>query len=126
MLTKIIMIDGKEVKFRASAAVPRLYRTYFGRDIIRDIQKLEKSTVEIKGGKKPEYEIGDLEVFENVAYIFARHGDPENVPKTVEEWLDEFNTFSIYTVLPELLELWGMNQLQTVESKKNLIKQIEK
>ena len=32
-VTKKIEIDGKEVTFKASAAVPRLYRIKFGRDI---------------------------------------------------------------------------------------------
>ena len=36
-----------------------------------------------------------LEMFENIAYIMAKHADP-NIPDTPEEWLDEFNTFSIY------------------------------
>ena len=32
-ITKKIEIDGQQVDFRASAAVPRLYRIKFGRDI---------------------------------------------------------------------------------------------
>ncbi|MGN1457264.1 MAG: hypothetical protein ACI4XP_04820 [Acutalibacteraceae bacterium] len=32
-MTKTIEIDGKEVKFRASAAIPRIYRIKFHRDI---------------------------------------------------------------------------------------------
>ena len=34
-LTKTIEIDGKEVTFKASAAIPRIYRVKFNRDIIR-------------------------------------------------------------------------------------------
>ena len=33
-----ILIDGKKVKFRATAAVPRLYRIKFRRDIIQDMK----------------------------------------------------------------------------------------
>lgn len=58
-----------------------------------------------------------LEMFENIAYIMAKHADPE-VPDTLEEWLDEFSTFSIYQVLPELIELWGMNIKTEAEAKK--------
>ena len=47
-VTKKIEIDGKEVTFKASAAVPRLYRIKFGRDIMQDLAKLaaayEKAT----------------------------------------------------------------------------------
>ena len=42
-VTKKIEIDGQMVEFRASAAVPRLYRIKFGRDIYKDLQSLEKS-----------------------------------------------------------------------------------
>lgn len=40
MIVKDIEIDGKNVKFRASATVPRLYRRFFNRDIFTDMQKL--------------------------------------------------------------------------------------
>ena len=50
----------------------------------------------------------------------ARHADPENVPESIEDWLDEFDTFSIYLVLPEIMELWNINQFSQVESKKKL------
>lgn len=42
-VTKKIEIDGKKVTFKASAAVPRLYRIKFGRDIYKDLRQLEKS-----------------------------------------------------------------------------------
>ena len=57
-------------------------------------------------------------MFENIAYVMAKHADP-NIPDTPEEWLDEFNTFSIYQVLPSIIELWGLNVQTEVESKKN-------
>ena len=43
MIEKMITVSGKEVKFRSSATVPRLYRIKFGRDIFKDLAKLEKS-----------------------------------------------------------------------------------
>ena len=49
-------------------------------------------------------EIEDLEIFENVAYIMAFHADP-TIPKTIDEWLEQFEMFSIYEVLPEIMEL---------------------
>ena len=42
-LTKTINIDGKEVTFRASAAIPRLYRVKFHRDIYKDLDALQKA-----------------------------------------------------------------------------------
>ena len=48
----------------------------------------------------------------------AKHADP-SIPDTPEEWLDGFGTFSIYQVLPQLIELWGLNVKTDVEAKKN-------
>ncbi|MBU9746157.1 hypothetical protein [Diplocloster agilis] len=116
MIKKEIEIDGKLVPFRASATVPRLYRAYFQRDIFRDMYQLEKTM-----GKADESDIplNDLEMFENIAYIMAKHADPTQ-PDTPEEWLDQFDTFSIYVVLPKILELWNLDNKTMVESKKKL------
>ena len=106
-LTKTIEIDGKEVIFKASAAIPRIYRIKFGRDIYKDLAKLENCVSKNKE-ESSEIDIPSLEMFENIAYVMAKHADP-SLPDTPEEWLDEFNTFSIYQVLPSLIELWGLN-----------------
>ena len=42
-MTKTIEIDGKQVPFKASAAIPRIYRVKYGRDIFKDLMKLEKA-----------------------------------------------------------------------------------
>ena len=118
-MTKKIQIDGKEVLFKASAAIPRIYRMKFGRDIYRDLSALEKAVGE-SDEKESGLDLFSLEMFENIAYIMAKHASPQEVPDTPEEWLDGFNTFSIYQVLPEIIELWGLNVQSQVESKKNL------
>jgi len=118
-MTKTVAIDGKEVLFKASAAIPRIYRLKFGRDIYRDLRELSKSMDE----QDPENSTLDtfsLEMFENIAYIMAKHADP-TIPDTPEDWLDGFNTFSIYQVLPEIIQLWGMNVQTDVTAKKNSI-----
>ena len=66
-----------------------------------------------------ELQTEDLEIFENVAYIMAYHADP-SIPKTIDEWLDQFDMFSIDQVLPLILELWGDNLVTEVEAKKGL------
>ena len=115
-ITKTVEIDGKEVIFKASAAIPRIYRIKFGRDIYKDLAKLEKSVSKNKEGNS-EIDIPSLEMFENIAYIMAKHADP-SIPDTPEEWLDNFNTLSIYQVLPSLIELWGLNMKRDVQAKK--------
>lgn len=106
-LTKTLKIDGKDVIFKASAAIPRIYRLKFGRDIFKDLMALEK-TINKSDENKSELDIGSLELFENIAYVMAKHGD-KNIEDSPEEWLDNFSTFSIYQILPQLIELWGLN-----------------
>lgn len=119
-VTKNIEIDGKNVMFRASAAIPRMYRVRFHRDIYRDLRSLEKA---VKGGgeKNSNIDLFSLEIFENIAYIMAKHAD-NTIPDTVEEWLDGFSMFSIYRILPSLIELWGLNVQTEIQSKKNFVK----
>ena len=114
-MTQTIEIDGQPVKFRASAAIPRIYRMRFHRDIYRDLAALEKSLGNQDEGSS-NLDLFSLEMFENIAYIMAKHGDA-SIPYTPEEWLDNFNTFSIYQVLPKLIELWGLNVQTTVTGK---------
>ena len=119
MVEKVLNIGGKEVKFKSSAAVPRMYRVEFGRDIFVDIQKLRQSFYENVGNKNASnLSIADLTIFENVAYIMAKHADA-NIPSTIDEWLEGFEMFLIYEILPEILELWGDNVQGDAEAKKN-------
>ncbi|MGO4996032.1 hypothetical protein [Oribacterium sp. Sow4_G1_1] len=118
-MTTKIMIDGKEVPFKASAAIPRIYRIKFHRDIYKDLDTLSKAVGD--GNEESSHlDMFSLEMFENIAYIMAKHADP-SIPDTPEEWLDEFSTFSIYQVLPEIIKLWGLNVETQVESKKNFM-----
>lgn len=118
-VTKKIEIDGQEVEFRASAAVPRMYRIKFGRDIYKDLRMLEKSV-----GDNDEDDSGldmfSLELFEDLAWCMAKHANPKDVPSEPDEWLEQFNTFSIYQILPALIDLWGLNIQTEVETRKNL------
>lgn len=120
-IKKNITVDGIEVPFKASAAVPRLYRIKFRRDIYNDFAALQTSVQE--GDEEgSNLDIESLEVFENIAYIMAKHADPDTVPASPDEWLEQFNTFSIYEILPQLIELWGLNIETQVESKKNIVR----
>ena len=119
-IQKNITIDGIDVPFKASAEVPRLYRLKFRRDIYQDFAALQKSVGE-NTEESSALDIESLEVFENIAYIMAKHADPA-VPASPDEWLEQFNTFSIYEILPQLINLWGLNVETQVKSKKNIEK----
>ena len=118
-IKKTITVDGIEVPFKASATLPRLYRAKFRKDIFKDFSAL-KNSVDESDEKNSGLGIESLEVFENIAWTMAKHADPENVPDSPDEWLEQFNTFSIYEVLPKLFELWGVNLETQAESKKSL------
>lgn len=127
MLEKTVNVGGREVKFKSSAAIPRIYRTKFGRDIFKDLAALEQSFSKVKDtqgpGQASTFPIEDLGLFENIAYVMAYHADPQSVPDNIDDWLGEFEIFSIYEVLPEILELWGNNMATTSESKKKDVPQ---
>ena len=123
-VVKNILIDGKEVPFKASAAIPRIYRIKFQRDIYRDLASLEKA-IDKESADASNLDLFSLEMFENIAYVMAKHADP-SIPDSPEDWLDEFNTFSIYQVLPQIIELWGLNVATDIESKKNFARLSEK
>ena len=118
MIKKEIEICGKKVPFRSSATIPRLYRAKFKRDIFKDLSKLEKS-YKGKTENGEELQIEDLEIFENVAYVMAYHAD-NTIPDSIDQWLDQFEMFSIYEIMPQLLELWGDNVVTDVAAKKAL------
>ena len=98
-LTGEIHIDGKDI---------------YGKDVQVDELRKKVGMVFQRPNPFPK------SIFENVAYIMAYHAD-HSIPATIEDWLDEFEMFSIYEVLPEILELWGMNLQTEIESKKNFI-----
>ena len=114
MVAKTIEICGQPVRFCASAATPRLYRLKFKRDIFADMQKLTKDFQERNTGT--DLAVESLEIFENVAYIMAFQAD-RTIPDTIDQWLDQFEMFSIYEVLGELVQLWGDNLFTSASAR---------
>ena len=109
--TKTIKIGGRSVTFKATAATPRLYRTMFGRDLFVDLTQL------LQLSKTMRSDASVLELFENIAYTFAKHADP-TIPDTPDEWLDGFEMFAIHEFLPTILELWAANNKSLGAKKK--------
>lgn len=123
-MERIIHIDGRDVPFKATGSTVRLYRFKFGRDLLLDFAKMYNEVRKImdQAGGDGAVAVSSLSpetltIFENVAYIMARQGD-STIPQDPDEWLDGFAMFSIYEVLPEIIELWNMSQMSTSEQKK--------
>ena len=94
------------------------YGSEKAKSLFHDMMQLEKK-VSANNEEESTLDIESLEVFENIAYIMAKHAN-RSVPDSVEDWLDQFQTLSIYQVLPQLIELWNINIQSDVQSKKNL------
>ena len=111
-MEKYIKVGDIEVKFKATASTTRRYRERFGRDLFVDINNI---IVNSQTGLTS----GDLECFENAAYIMAKQAD-DTIPDDPDEWLDQFEIMNIYEVLPEIIQLWGLNA-QTIEKPKKKV-----
>lgn len=115
-MLKTINIGDKEVKLKSSAAIPHLYRRKFNRDIFLDMARMQKE-MKVKEDGTAEVSTNSMEMFECLAYCFAKHADPD-IPEDPEEWLAQFELFDIYLVLPELVDLWSMEQASISKLKK--------
>ena len=124
-MKKTVIIGGKELGLKATALTPRIYRFQFGRDMVVDMNQLKKnfekavkSKQENETDEDAQLSAMDLTIFENVAFVMAKQFDP-SLPSTPEEWLDNQDTvFTVYQLLPHILELWQANQLTTSIPKK--------
>ena len=126
-MERTIVINNKDVRMRASALIPRLYRFKFGRDMIADMRQLQKAYIKAVSLPKDatEEEIQDaqlsaldLTIFENTAWLMIKHAG-EDVPDTPDEWLDTIDgVFSIYEIMPTIMELWNANQATTSVPRK--------
>ena len=110
-MEKVLNVNGKEVGFKATASTTKRYRQKFNRDLFRDIEELVPKVSEENLG------VDDLECFMNIAYIMAWQYD-HTIPEDPDDWLDLFEMFDIYFILPEIIELWGLNMVELEQPKK--------
>lgn len=127
-MEKIIEIEeGRSLNFKASAFSPILYNRLFpGRDYLKDMETLNEENEK----EEKTFGMDDYELFARIAYLFAYQGlapSPRTTPEQKEflekypsawDWIDSFNTFSIYEILPEIMELWYQNE-EKVSNGKN-------
>ena len=96
-MEKTIRVDGKEVRLRATAALPIRYKAQFGRDLFVDLYKMEPLL------KKEDYSKLDSRVFYDLVWLMAKSANP-NIPD-LEEWLDQFDVFPVEDVFSVCLEM---------------------
>lgn len=127
MIEKEITIEGKPAKLRASGLIPILYRAWFGRDLIRDMRKISKAYNEYlhmpADATEEEKEIAqyntiDTQLFADVAWTMLKHAG-EDVGNSSQEWLETLDgIFTLYEILPDVLELWSQNNKTTAVPRK--------
>lgn len=140
-MQKLIEVEeGRSVNFKASAFSPIAYNRLFpGRDFLKDMNTLNEKSKKNKKKEKDasgeesseeiSFDMDDYMLFARISYLLAYQGlapSPRETPEQREftqkypdamEWIDTFNTFSIYEILPEIMELWYKNDKTVSESK---------
>lgn len=106
-MKKDIEIGEKVISMSASALTPFSYKTLFGRDIIKDMQKIQHDS---ENGEL------DAEIVPMMTYVMAREANKEIEP--FEEWLSQFGIFEIYESFNRVVELWGLNEKQNATPRK--------
>lgn len=115
-MEQMINISGRETGFRASALTPKLYRTQTGRDLLLDMQRMTRA-IQGNGGS-----METLAMLDDFAYCLARqyakaHG--QEIEDTADEWLDQFELLDVYSIYPDLVQLWATSSRTTSTAKKN-------
>jgi hypothetical protein len=96
-MEKILSYNGRDVRFKSTAALPLRYKAQFGRDLFEDLRKMMPDNVE------PEARKVDIEIICNAIWALAKNADPSIKPPM--EWYDEFESLPVFEWFTELWEL---------------------
>lgn len=132
-MQKVIEVEeGRSLNFKASAYSPIMYNRLFpGRDFLKDMDALKNSHNDEKE-ESDTFKMSDYEHFVRIAFLFAYQGLAPGVLQTQEqkdflaqypdpwEWVDSFNTFSIYEILPQIMDLWYQNERKIAKGKNRI------
>lgn len=103
-MEKTITIDGKDVRFKSTGATALRYKAQFGKDYFTELLKLNiLNNLKKKDMSIEEMEKIDFDIFYNIAWVLAKTAD-KSIPDPLT-WLDEFDTFPIDEILPEIQDL---------------------
>ena len=114
-MEKIITIDGRQVKFKSTAAYLLRYRAQFNRDAIQDLYKIAGS-IDKKKNEITDISKLDLQIFYDMIWTLAKTADPTIPPPM--EWLDTFSEFPLMEIIPEITDMIFSCMKSSVPSKK--------
>jgi len=114
-MEKVITIDGREVRFKSTAATPLRYKAQFQSDFFGDLMAMSA----LSGLKKENGDLDlatlkniDFNVFYHLLWVFAKTAD-KDLPDPMT-WLDSFDEFPVFEIVEEVQELIEKN----LQSKK--------
>ncbi|GGJ62029.1 hypothetical protein [Virgibacillus salexigens] len=123
-MEKTIVIDGKEVRFKTTAATPLRYKAQFQSDFFADLLKLaplkklfpKNLDVENMDVEKIQEAMRylDFDLFYNILWSMAKTAD-KSIPEPLE-WLDQFEVFPLKEIFPQVQDLINSN-LQSSKKK---------
>lgn len=121
-MEKVINVGGRDIRFKATAKTPLLYKTLLKRDIFKDFGKMQSNFLKMQESDTDDIaqiETETVNILQMIAYVMAKQADA-SIPANYEDWIDEFDPFAIYPCMNEILSLWGMNIAQDATAKKNI------
>ena len=126
-MEKVLVIDGRQVRFKSTGAFLLRYKAQFQRDALVDVYKMENAygeeTYEENGKTLTRVIVKDvnaidLEILYNLIWTLAKTADANILPPM--EWLDTFEAFPLNDIFPELMEMLRSCLSPTAESKKKI------
>lgn len=100
-MVKEIIIDGKKIKMKSSAAVPRIYRRLFKREIFKDANRIVS---QLESGEEIPDEM--VETIEDLAYTFAKHASNDPNFPDIDSWLEQFGFTAMADSAWPILNVW--------------------
>ena len=111
MLQKTVKLGNQEVTFKSSAAIPRMYRVKFGRDIFKDLSKLEQAykanvgkEFEFKGNGHLAHRLAGL----RKAWCLARWGCKVNIAQASAAAFEQSDKLAVLHNIAKELPCFGV------------------
>lgn len=123
-MEKTITIDGQKVRLKSTAATIYRYKQQFKKDYFADLLKLAKvfdtdgntaenaESINLEDLSWDQIDHLDMEVLFNFVWVLAKSAD-NTIPEPLE-WLDQFDTFPIKEIFPEITGLLA-SSIQSVK-----------
>lgn len=97
-MEKIIKIDGRDVRLKATAGFMYRYKAQFGREYLADVIALEDAAR--KGNKAEKAKAFNFTTMYNIIWTLAKTAD-DTIPPP-QEWLDTFDFFPVLQIFSEI------------------------